>query len=148
VQKIPLETAQLIPIGSARWAQDLAHGLSRLGISANQVSLASIGVAVLGAAFVLWSAVGARVPTARSRSVTWIPATGRLRSDCRRWRSRMRFTQGGEGLCTPGNETRHAFNFFLAQIELRDDLPFAITTHPELLLSTAEQGKVWEKALV
>jgi antitoxin component of RelBE/YafQ-DinJ toxin-antitoxin module len=37
--------------------------------------------------------------------------------------------------------------FFLAQVELRDDLPFAITTHPELLLSTAEQGKVWEKAL-
>jgi addiction module RelB/DinJ family antitoxin len=40
-----------------------------------------------------------------------------------------------------------AFNIFLAQVELRNDLPFAITTHPERLLSTAEQGKVWEDAL-
>jgi hypothetical protein len=40
-----------------------------------------------------------------------------------------------------------AFNIFLAQVELRNDLPFAITTHPERLLSIAEQGKVWEDAL-
>jgi phosphatidylglycerophosphate synthase len=45
---------------SSRWAQDLARGLSRLGISANQVSLASIGVATLGATFLLWSAAGDR----------------------------------------------------------------------------------------
>jgi antitoxin component of RelBE/YafQ-DinJ toxin-antitoxin module len=40
-----------------------------------------------------------------------------------------------------------AFNLFLAQIELRNDLPFTITTDPKRLLSTAEQGKVWEDAL-
>ena len=40
---------------SSRWAQDLARGLSRLGISANQVSLASIGFAVVGGALLLWS---------------------------------------------------------------------------------------------
>lgn len=45
---------------SSRWAQDLACGLSRLGISANQVSLASIGVAVIGAALLLRSAAGDR----------------------------------------------------------------------------------------
>jgi phosphatidylglycerophosphate synthase len=43
---------------SSHWAQILARGISRLGISANQVSLASIGVAILGAAFLLWSASG------------------------------------------------------------------------------------------
>jgi len=40
-----------------------------------------------------------------------------------------------------------AFNIFLTQVELRNDLPFAITTNPERLLSTAAQGKVWEDAL-
>jgi antitoxin component of RelBE/YafQ-DinJ toxin-antitoxin module len=40
-----------------------------------------------------------------------------------------------------------AVDLFLAQVELRDDLPFVVTTHPERLMSTAEQGKVWEEAL-
>lgn len=45
---------------------------------------------------------------------------------------------------TPGD----ALNVFLAQVELRGDLPFAVTTaKPERLLTTAEQGKVWESAL-
>jgi len=46
-----------------------------------------------------------------------------------------------------GMKPGDAFNIFLAQIELRNDLPFTITTKPERLLSTAEQGKVWEDAL-
>ena len=46
-----------------------------------------------------------------------------------------------------GMKASDAFNIFLAQVELRDDLPFAITTKPEQLLTTAEQGKVWEDAL-
>jgi antitoxin component of RelBE/YafQ-DinJ toxin-antitoxin module len=46
-----------------------------------------------------------------------------------------------------GMKTDDAFKVFLAQVELRNDLPFAITTHPERLLCTAEQGKVWEEAL-
>lgn len=43
---------------SSQWAQILARGISRLGISANHVSLASIGVAILGAVFLLWSGLG------------------------------------------------------------------------------------------
>ena len=46
-----------------------------------------------------------------------------------------------------GMKSSDAFNIFLAQVELRDDLPFTITTTPERLLSTAEQGKAWEDAL-
>jgi phosphatidylglycerophosphate synthase len=45
---------------SSPWAQDLARGLSRLGISANQVSLVSVGVAILGATLLLWSTTGDR----------------------------------------------------------------------------------------
>jgi addiction module RelB/DinJ family antitoxin len=46
-----------------------------------------------------------------------------------------------------GIKASDAFNIFLAQVELRDDLPFTITTKPEQLLTTAEQGKVWEDVL-
>ncbi len=46
-----------------------------------------------------------------------------------------------------GMKPGDAFNIFLAQVELRNDLPFAITTQPERLLTTAEQGKTWDKAL-
>jgi antitoxin component of RelBE/YafQ-DinJ toxin-antitoxin module len=45
-----------------------------------------------------------------------------------------------------GMKPGDAFNIFLAQVELRDDLPFAITTHPKRLLPTVEKGKVWEEA--
>ena len=40
-----------------------------------------------------------------------------------------------------------AVDLFLAEVALREDLPFAVTTHPERLMSTAEQGKVWEVVL-
>ena len=46
-----------------------------------------------------------------------------------------------------GMKSGDAFNIFLAQVELRGDLPFAITTQPERVLTTAEQGKAWEAAL-
>lgn len=46
-----------------------------------------------------------------------------------------------------GMKTSDAFNVFLAQVELRDDLPFTVTTSPARLLTTAEQGEAWEKAL-
>jgi addiction module RelB/DinJ family antitoxin len=46
-----------------------------------------------------------------------------------------------------GMKTSDAFNMFLAQVELRKDLPFVITSKPETLLTTAEQGKAWEDAL-
>jgi addiction module RelB/DinJ family antitoxin len=46
-----------------------------------------------------------------------------------------------------GMKASDAFNIFLAQVELRKDLPFVITSKPEPLLTTAEQGKVWEDSL-
>ena len=41
---------------SSKWAQNLARVVSRLGVTANHVSLASIGVAVLGGALLISSA--------------------------------------------------------------------------------------------
>jgi len=46
-----------------------------------------------------------------------------------------------------GMKASDAFNIFLAQVELRKDLPFVITSKPEPLLTMVEQGKVWEDAL-
>ena len=45
-----------------------------------------------------------------------------------------------------GMKTSDAFNVFLAQVEIRKDMPFPITTQPSLL-STAQQAKHWEDAL-
>ena len=46
-----------------------------------------------------------------------------------------------------GMKPGDAFNIFLAQVELRNDLPFAVTTNVDRLLTTEEQGKTWENAL-
>jgi addiction module RelB/DinJ family antitoxin len=46
-----------------------------------------------------------------------------------------------------GLKSSDAFNIFLAQVELRNDLPFAVTTNVERLVTTEEQGKIWESAL-
>jgi hypothetical protein len=46
-----------------------------------------------------------------------------------------------------GMKTSDAFNIFLAQVELRKDMPFSITSKPEPLLTTTQQGKAWEEAL-
>jgi addiction module RelB/DinJ family antitoxin len=46
-----------------------------------------------------------------------------------------------------GMKSSDAFNIFLAQVELHKDLPFVITSKPEPLLTTVEQGKVWEDIL-
>ena len=40
-----------------------------------------------------------------------------------------------------------AFNILLAQIELRNGLPFALTTKPSPLISPEEQAQVWTDAL-
>ena len=45
-----------------------------------------------------------------------------------------------------GMKTGDAFNIFLAQVELRNDMPFSITTFPARMLTTGQQGKVWEDA--
>jgi addiction module RelB/DinJ family antitoxin len=46
-----------------------------------------------------------------------------------------------------GMKPGDAFNIFLAQVELRNDLPFAVTTTVDRLVTTEEQGKSWENAL-
>ena len=46
-----------------------------------------------------------------------------------------------------GMKTSDAVNIFLAQVELRKDMPFSITSKPEPLLTTAQQGKAWVEAV-
>ena len=46
-----------------------------------------------------------------------------------------------------GLKMSDAINIFISQVELRDDLPFIVTTKPERLLSNEEQGKIWNEAL-
>ncbi len=64
----------------------------------------------------------ARVPTARLRRAERILARMGLK---------------------PGD----AFNLLLAQVELREALPFAVTTRPKNLLTADEQAAAWTKAL-
>jgi len=40
-----------------------------------------------------------------------------------------------------------AFNMFLAQVELRQALPFSVTTKPAKLLSSEEQAAAWTQSL-
>ena len=40
-----------------------------------------------------------------------------------------------------------AFNMLLAQIELREGVPLALSTKPTRLLSAEEQGAAWTQAL-
>ncbi len=46
-----------------------------------------------------------------------------------------------------GMKPGDAFNIFLAQVERRNDLPFAVTTTVARLVTTEEQGKTWENGL-
>lgn len=46
-----------------------------------------------------------------------------------------------------GMKTSDAINVFLAQVALREDLPFAVTLHPERLVSDQEQARSWNEAL-
>ena len=46
-----------------------------------------------------------------------------------------------------GMKPGDAFNIFLAQVELRNDLPFAVTTTVDRVVTIEEQGKTWENAL-
>jgi antitoxin component of RelBE/YafQ-DinJ toxin-antitoxin module len=39
-----------------------------------------------------------------------------------------------------------AFNMLLAQIELREGLPFEVTTHPPVLLAPEQQAAEWQEA--
>ncbi|MEX1118589.1 MAG: hypothetical protein WEB60_07320 [Terrimicrobiaceae bacterium] len=47
-----------------------------------------------------------------------------------------------------GMKTGGAFNIFLVQVELGNDMTFPITAFPERLLTTGQQGKLWQDAFV
>ena len=46
-----------------------------------------------------------------------------------------------------GLKMSDAINIFVAQIELRNDLPFVVTVRPERLISTEGQGEIWNEVL-
>jgi addiction module RelB/DinJ family antitoxin len=46
-----------------------------------------------------------------------------------------------------GLKPADAFNLFLAQVELREDLPFAVTAHPANLLTADAQATAWNDSL-
>ncbi len=50
-------------------------------------------------------------------------------------------------LAKMGLKPGEAFNMFLAQVELREALPFAVTTNPGNLLTSDEQAAAWTQAL-
>ena len=57
------------------------------------------------------------------------------------------FTQAEKVFNRLGMKTGDAINIFLAQVVLRDDLPFAVTTHPARLQSDEAQAEAWNQAL-
>ncbi len=46
-----------------------------------------------------------------------------------------------------GLKMSDAINIFIAQVYLRNDIPFSITTTPERLLTDEQQGAIWNEAL-
>ncbi len=46
-----------------------------------------------------------------------------------------------------GLKMSDAINIFIAQVELRGDLPFSVSTNPDRLLTNEEEGKIWNDAL-
>lgn len=45
-----------------------------------------------------------------------------------------------------GMKTGDAINIFLAQVALREDMPFLVTTHPDRLQTAEEQVRHWNEA--
>ena len=71
-------------------------------------------------------------------------------SDSTLFRARVpteRLKRAEKVLARLGMKPGDAFNIFLAQVELRNDLPFAVTTTVDRVVTTEEQGKTWENAL-
>lgn len=46
-----------------------------------------------------------------------------------------------------GMKPGDAFNMLLAQIELREGLPFEVTTRPEIMLTAEQQAAEWQEVL-
>ena len=58
-----------------------------------------------------------------------------------------RLRKAEEILARLGMKPGDAFNMLLAQIELREALPFDVTTHPPELLSAERQAAEWQEVL-
>lgn len=59
-----------------------------------------------------------------------------------------RLRKAEEILARLGMKPGDAFNMLLAQIELREGLPFEVTTRPPVLQSSEQQAAEWQEALV
>lgn len=57
-----------------------------------------------------------------------------------------RLRKAEEILARLGMKPGDAFNMLLAQIELRDGLPFEVTTRPPVVLSPEQQATEWQEA--
>ncbi|HXP63147.1 MAG TPA: type II toxin-antitoxin system RelB/DinJ family antitoxin [Dongiaceae bacterium] len=60
---------------------------------------------------------------------------------------RKRLKRAEKVLSRLGLKPSDAFNMLLAQIELRESVPFSLNTRHESLLTVQEQGSEWTKAL-
>jgi addiction module RelB/DinJ family antitoxin len=58
-----------------------------------------------------------------------------------------RLRKAEEILARLGMKPSDAFNMLLAQIELREGLPFEVTTRLPLLQSSEQQAEEWQEAL-
>ena len=58
-----------------------------------------------------------------------------------------RLLKAEEILARLGMKPSDAFNMLLAQIELREGLPFEVTTRPPELLSAERQASEWQEVL-
>ena len=58
-----------------------------------------------------------------------------------------RLRKAEEILARLGMKPGDAFNMLLAQIELREGLPFEVTTRPPVVLNSELQAAEWQEAL-
>ena len=60
---------------------------------------------------------------------------------------KARLKRAEKVLARMGLKPGEAFNMLLAQIELREGLPFQVTARPEPVLTADEQADAWKDAL-
>ena len=61
--------------------------------------------------------------------------------------SKRRLRRAEEVFARLGMTPGEAVDLFLAEVGLREDLPFVVTADSECVLSVAEQGLAWEEVL-
>ncbi len=59
----------------------------------------------------------------------------------------VRYRKAERVFARMGMKTSDAINIFLAQVVLREDMPFEVTAKPERLLSDQEQINNWNQVL-